>query len=302
MTRSDTAERVRHDPRPPAIERTEVLVPGPAEALANMLQVAMPDVQSGPGLPLLWHWVYLLERPPQGDLGPDGHPARGGIPVPPGPGRRRMWAGGRVRTLGVLRCGEPATRRTSILRSADKQGRTGPMTFVTVGHTIIQGGQAVVEEEQDIVYREAAAPGTGASAPPSGPSHARSETPPPTRESAPIGPNDWEVEVSPSLLFRYSALTYNAHRIHYDRDFARDVDGYAGLVVHGPLQATLMAEAARQLGLAGSPPQAFDYRLLSPLLEHEGLVVSASATDDGVATAVRDWTGRQTAAGTLRTP
>ncbi|MGV1008062.1 MAG: FAS1-like dehydratase domain-containing protein [Dermatophilaceae bacterium] len=275
-----------------SIERTEVLVPGPARALAGLLGVRLPDVAGADGLPLLWHWIYLLERPDQADLGPDGHPARGGIPVPPGPGRRRMWAAGRVVTSGRLRCDEPATRHTRVLNSTDKQGRTGPMTFVKIGHEIMQRGRVVISEEQDIVYR-AAAPADGAPAP-AGDSDAESVDP------APTAPGDWEVDVSPTLLFRYSALTYNAHRIHYDRDFCRDVEGYPGLLVHGPLQATLMAEAARRHGVDTTSAVQFDYRLLSPLLDHQGLVVSATPADDGWATAVRDRSGRQTATGTLR--
>ncbi|HEY6496303.1 MAG TPA: hypothetical protein VIZ43_23730, partial [Trebonia sp.] len=114
-------------------ERTEVPQPEPACALADLLGVPVPDLGRGAGLPPLWHWVYLLDRPPLADLGPDGHPARGGVPAPPGPGRRRMWAGGRVRTSGPLRCGEPATKRTRVLAVTDKRGRYGPLTFVTVG-------------------------------------------------------------------------------------------------------------------------------------------------------------------------
>ena len=96
------------------IERTETLLPGPALALGALLDVPVPDLDGGAGLPLLWHWMYLLERPAQADLGPDGHPVRGTIPAPPEPGRRRMWAGGRVRAIGPLRCGEPATRRSRV--------------------------------------------------------------------------------------------------------------------------------------------------------------------------------------------
>jgi 3-methylfumaryl-CoA hydratase len=270
------------------ITRKETLAPEPARALGALLGVPVPDLERD-GLPLLWHWVYLLERPAQADLGPDGHPVRGTIPAPPGPGRRRMWAGGRVRTSGALRCGAPASRRTSVLAVAEKDGRSGRLTFVTVGHEISQGGAVVISEEQDIVYRQEAAPSRPASGPvPSG------QAGPVT----PAGPGDWEIEISPSLLFRFSALTYNAHRIHYDRDYARDVEGYPGLLTHGPLQALAMAEAARAAGRAGN--RSFDYRLVSPLFDFQGLVVSAVHGTDGVtSTAARDRHGRQTASGRL---
>ena len=139
------------------ITRTETLAPEPASALGALLGVPVPDLE-GDGLPLLWHWIYLLDRPAQADLGPDGHPVRGTLPAPPGPGRRRMWAGGRVRTSGPLRCGVPASRRTSVLTVTEKEGRSGKLTFVTVGHQVSQGGVVVISEEQDIVYREEAVP------------------------------------------------------------------------------------------------------------------------------------------------
>ncbi len=223
------------------IERTETLQPGPADALGALLGVPVPDLDRGARLPLLWHWLYLLDRPAQADLGPDGHPVRGVLPVPPAPGLRRMWAGGRVRTRGPLRSGFPATKRTSVLSVTEKQGRSGHLTFVTVGHQITQDGQLAVDEEQDIVYRDAIvvpAPAPAAEA-------AFAEGPDSEPPEVPLGDGEREIDISPTLLFRFSALTYNAHRIHYDRDFARDVEGYPGLLTHGPLQALAMAEAAR---------------------------------------------------------
>ncbi|MEV4603468.1 MaoC family dehydratase N-terminal domain-containing protein [Amycolatopsis sp. NPDC049253] len=258
-------------------ERTELLVPGPAEALGALLDVPVPDLDGGEGLPLLWHWLYLLDRPAQADLGPDGHPVRNTVVAPPAPGRRRMWAGGRVRTRGTLRCGEPATRHSTVLSTQDKQGRSGLLTFVVVGHRIEQGGQVVVEEEQDIVYR----PLGGATTSEDGP-------------VVPAAPDEWSIAVTPALLFRFSALTFNAHRIHYDRDYARDVEGYPGLLTHGPLQVLAMAEAARARGSHGGAH--FEYRLVAPLFDHQGLIVRA----DSQTTSVRDVFGRQTATGTLR--
>jgi 3-methylfumaryl-CoA hydratase len=281
------------------ITRTETLVPEPAQALAALLGVPVPDLERD-GLPLLWHWIYLLDRPAQADLGPDGHPVRGTLPAPPGPGRRRMWAGGRVRTSGPLRCGVPATRRTSVLAVAEKQGRSGRLTFVTVGQEISQDSAVVISEEQDIVYREdAGSPAAASSAAVSGTAASGTAA---SGTGVPPGPGEWEIEISPSLLFRFSALTYNAHRIHYDRDYARDVEGYPGLLTHGPLQALAMAEAVRAAGRASgrSGNLSFDYRLVSPLFDFQGLVVSAAAGPDGATvTAARDRHGRQTASGRL---
>ncbi|GAA1977076.1 FAS1-like dehydratase domain-containing protein [Amycolatopsis minnesotensis] len=264
------------------IERTEVLHHGPAEALGSLLDVPLPDLDRD-GLPLLWHWVHLLDRPAQADLGRDGHPVRHAVPAPPEPGRRRMWAGGRVRLNGPLRCGLPATRRTKVLSVREKQGRTGRLTFVVVGHRISQGGRLVVDEEQDLVYRDAAA----------GPVPVRED-----RAAEPVADDEWAIDVTPSLLFRFSALTYNAHRIHYDRDYARDVEGYPGLVTHGPLQALVMAEAARRRGAGGA--RFFGYRLVSPLFDHQGLVAGVVPGPGETTTTVRDRYGRQTATGTLR--
>jgi len=255
-------------------EVTELITPGPAEALSGLLGVeGTPFVE----MPLLFHWVYLLDRPPTVALGPDGHQAVGGMPVPPGPGLRRMFAGGRAWRHGALRIGAEATRRTWQASSAVKEGRTGPLRFVTVRTEISQGGQVVVSEEQDLVYRE---PGVAGEAPaPAG--------------AVVAGDGDWVVEVDPVLLFRYSALTYNAHRIHYDRDYAR-AEGYPGLVVHGPLQALLMAELARPFG------SEFAYRLVAPLYEDDGLIVSATPEGKTIDVSCRDASGRVTATGVLR--
>jgi 3-methylfumaryl-CoA hydratase len=268
-------------------QRTEIPQPEPGYALGDLLGVPVPDLAKGEGLPPLWHWVYLLDRAAQADLGPDGHPVRGTLPAPPGPGRRRMWAGGRVRTNGPLRCGEPATKRTRVLAVTEKHGRTGRLTFVTVGVEVLQDGAVVVDEEQDIVYRDTA----GAAAPPRSAEAPRSEVPPAEGER--------EIVISPTVLFRFSALTYNAHRIHYDRDYCRDVEGYPGLLTHGPLQAIAMAEAARAVGRTAYV--SFEYRLVAPLFDDQGLIVSAfPGPDDVTRTYARDRYGRQTATGTLR--
>lgn len=265
------------------VRRTGLIAPEPAEALAGLLDVAVPDL--GAGLPLGWHWLHLLERPAQRDLGADGHPLRDAVPAPPEPGRRRMWAGGSIRSLGPLRVGRSATRTSRVLSTSEKSGRSGRLTFVTVGHTIEQDRAVVVEERQDTLYRDAVAlaPVPDGAAEGAGP--------------VPVAPGEWEVPVGPTLLFRFSALTYNGHRIHYDRDYARDVEGYPGLVVHGPLQALLMAELARARGVRTVPGATIDYRLVAPLHDHQGLVVGADAEGDELVTSVRDGAGRRTAQG-----
>ena len=263
------------------VERTELLLPGPADALGALLDVPVPDLD-GVGLPLLWHWLYLLDRPARADLGPDGHPVRRAVLEPPGAGRQRMFAGGGVRTYGSLRCGELATRRSVVRSLRETHGRSGRLIFAEVGHQIMQRGRIVVDEIQNIVYRDAAsgsvdAPGASVMVPPT--------------------EAEWAIEISPTLLFCFSALTYNAHRIHYDRDYARDVEGYPGLLTHGPLQALAMAEAARALD---SACQTFDYRLVAPLFDHQGMIVKAEPGPDSTMTSVRDVFGRQTATGVMR--
>ena len=264
-------------------ELTELITPGPAQALAGLLGVPAADE----ALPLLWHWVYLLDRPPQAILGADGHPARNAIPTPPGPGLRRMFAGGRVARPGPLRIGAQATRRTWQASSARKQGRSGPLHFVTVRTEISQDGQVVITEEQDLVYRVPSPAADGAPAP----TVPREPAPPPASD----GSRDWPVEVNPVLLFRFSALTYNAHRIHYDRDYTR-AEGYPGLLVHGPLQALLMAELARPELPARCD---YSYRLVAPLFDGQGLIVSAAADQDAIRVTARDGAGRTTATGVL---
>lgn len=197
-----------------------------------------------------------------------------------------MWAGGRVRTSGPLICGEQAIKRSRVLSVQEKQGRSGALTFVVVGHQVLQEGRTTIDEQQDIVYRET----TSSAGPPS--------SPPPSGPVVPARDGEQEIEVTPTLLFRFSALTYNAHRIHYDRDYARDAEGYPGLLTHGPLQALAMAEAARAAGCGGH--QHFEYRLTAPLFDHQGMIVSLAKQPDAMATAVRDRYGRQTATGVLR--
>jgi 3-methylfumaryl-CoA hydratase len=263
---------------------TEVVAEGPAVALAGLLDVPAPTGS----LPPMWHQVHLLERPPQHVLGPDGHPTRG-IPAPPGPGRKRMFAGGRVTTLRPLAIGEEATRTTWVAATVEKPGRTGQLTFVTVRSEFTQGGGLAVVEEYDVVYR---APGSSVPARPG-----TLEDPP---WQAPEGVAHLTLRADAALLFRYSALTYNAHRIHYDHEWVRE-EGYADLVVHGPLQALLLAELACRNGvdLMG---RELAYRLVSPMVGPQSFTVAAGAEGVDRGGEVRDVHGTVTATSRIRPP
>jgi 3-methylfumaryl-CoA hydratase len=258
--------------------RRGLITADPAMALANLLGTDPPERE----VPPLWHGVYLLERPPHAALGPDGHPTTG-IPAPPGPGQRRMFAGGRVRTLTPLAIGAAAVRRTRVARTLEKRGRSGRLTFVTVRNEYSQGGQLAVVDELDIVYR-ASGP-----APSAAPGSLRDDPWPAPREPS------LTLTADEALLFRFSALTYNAHRIHYDHTWAQ-LEGYRDLVIHGPLQALMMAELMRRCG-AGLVGREFSYRLVAPMVGPQTFTVVAAAdgVDSGVE--VHDVHGTRTAIG-----
>jgi len=244
-------------------ELTDVLEPARSNALRAALGDSAPRA-TGDDLPLLHHWLYFWNVQPPAGLGADGHPAKGGF-LPPVPLPRRMWAGGRLRFLQPLKLGELVTKISTISKVEAKSGKSGNLVFVTVEHRISSGQGLAIVEEQDLVYREPAAPGSIAA--PAGDS---------------VAPNAaWRSEVSPDtvLLFRYSALTMNGHRIHYDLPYARDEEAYPALVVHGPLQATLLADlAARSLG---KPLATFDFRGMSPAFAGAKLHVCGEPEGDG---------------------
>jgi 3-methylfumaryl-CoA hydratase len=210
--------------------REEVIAEFPAQAAAAMLDRAATGLAAGGALPALWHWFYFLPRASRSELDQDGHPKRGGF-LPPVPLPRRMFAGARTQVLAPITIGAPAVREGEILAVRETTGKSGRLVFVTVRYRISQEGMLRVEEEQDIVYRE---PGPPMAAPE--PLSSPPEAP----------PGAWVSDISPDpvLLFRFSALTFNAHRIHYDLPYAREVEGYPGLVVHGPLTAILLAAMA----------------------------------------------------------
>jgi 3-methylfumaryl-CoA hydratase len=217
---------------PEPVETTDTITVGPALALAALLDTEPTVTGPGDPIPPLWHWLYFLDRPASRELGPDGHPAAGRF-MPPLPQRRRMFAGGRVSYHRPIRCGDEVTRRSELADATIRHGRTGELLFVTVRSVFTSSGAAIATEEQDLVYR-------------SGPPSTPAGRPEPT--AAPAAPAPWRLQIVPDpvLLFRFSALTYNAHRIHYDEGYATGVEGHPGLVVHGPLLALLCLELPRR--------------------------------------------------------
>lgn len=233
--------------------RTQTHEGGVTPNLAGMLNAAVShdlspvrDVRAGMELPSLWHWVAFPEFVPMSDLGHDGHPALGDF-LPPLPFRRRMWAGGDVRFKGALHVGEVLSRVSTIRAVTQKDGKTGRMAFVTVDHVTTGEFGGVIEEEQNIVYLDI---------PPS--FRPPRQVPVPERLAY-----DERVPMNEVRLFRYSAATFNAHRIHYDLPYAQQVEKYPALVVHGPMQATMAIEAARRH--TGQTPTRFNYRVVHPM-------------------------------------
>jgi 3-methylfumaryl-CoA hydratase len=231
-------------------EAEEFIALAPVQAALALLDDTTREFTEGSALPQLWHWFFFLPRVPQSQLGPDGHPHRGGF-MPPIELPRRMFAGARVRFLWPLVIGERARRRSVIRAVSEKAGRTGKLAFVTVCHQIEQDDRICIEEEQDIVYREAGARVAA----------------PEVKELAPVPAGSWSrvITPDPTLLFRFSALTFNAHRFHYDRDYATVEEGYPGLVVHGQLTAVFLMELVRSH--SPRPLISFAFRGLAPLFD-----------------------------------
>ncbi len=249
---------------PGAVHSSRRVDPWPAAAFAALLDTAPPPLGPGDPLPPLWHWFTLLDHPAQAELGADGHPADGHF-LPPIPHRRRMFAGGRYRRHAPIPVGAELACRSSLTGVTVKRGRSGELAFVTVRHELSVAGAVVGVEEQDIVYRSSPDGSTRPAA-----------TPAPADTS---GDADWRLTLptDPVRLFRFSALTYNGHRIHYDEPYATAVEGYPGLVVHGPLLALLALELPRRH--APEPVAEFAYRLIKPAFA--GAVVEATARRTG---------------------
>jgi 3-methylfumaryl-CoA hydratase len=221
------------------------------------------EPKPGDPAPVTMHWCYMLPIVSAAEIGPDGHPARGGF-LPPVPLPRRMWAGGQTEVLDLLRVGDAVTRRSVIGNVELKTGSTGALCFVTVDHTYSTPRGTAIKEVQNIVYRD--------------PPPANAKAPPPPAP-APKAKHSKPLVANPVTLFRYSALTFNGHRIHYDRPYVMNEEGYPGLVVHGPLQAALLLEYAIELR-GGKPPKTFMHRGVNPLFDGE-LAVNAQPTADG---------------------
>lgn len=247
-----------------------------ARLLAATLGLPQDALQAGTPLPPLWHWIYFLEGLPPSELGRDGHPARGGF-LPPVPLANRMWAGGNVLFHFDVPLGSDVQKRSRIQSVEHKQGRSGELVFVTVLHEVLHDGQVAVSETHDIVYKGPTPPGGTAISPQM----------PVAMHSKPFVPTS-------TTLFRYSALTFNGHRIHYDVDYCRDVEGYANLVVHGPLNATLLAGYAQDI--AGKPLRQFRYRGLQPSLIGNALSINAAPEGEGLCV----WTGLPDASVSMR--
>lgn len=231
---------------------------------ATINYAAAESIVDGAPLPPLWHWTYFLEGPPTRELGSDGHPARGGF-MPPVPLPNRMWAGGRVSFRAPLIIGTSVRKTSSILNVDHKAGNSGELVFVTVLHELHSPqGELLIREEQDLVYKGATPPARPSAAP-------AAEAP--SRFTTTYTPNS-------AMLFRYSALTFNGHRIHYDVDYCRETEGYKNLVIHGPLNATMLAGYAGEV--SGRRLREFSYRGLSPALLGNSITIHADVQDDCV--------------------
>ncbi|MFT3780126.1 MAG: MaoC family dehydratase N-terminal domain-containing protein [Ottowia sp.] len=245
-------------------ESVDQITPTPIRLMQATLDSASA-ASLPPHLPPLWHWLYFLPGERQSNVGPDGHPRRGGF-LPPVTLPRRMWAGGRLQFLQPLPVGE-TVQRVSLIKSINvKAGRSGRLVFVTVQHEVSGAQGVAIHEEQDIVYRDPPAPGAPAPQPAAAPTDeqfGRTVTP------------------DPVLLMRYSALTFNGHRIHYDRPYAMQEEGYPGLVVHGPLIATLLMEELRH-AYPDKTVRSFEFKAVSPLFDTAPFTVNGKL-DGGTA-------------------
>lgn len=226
----------------------DVVTLTPLRALASTLDYPDEPWPEGRSVPPFWHWLYFLPTHRHSALGPDGHAERGGF-LPPVPLPRRMWAGSRLTFSAPLRPGQPIRRDSTIEAVRAKEGRTGTLVFVTVRHEVRAEGALALVEHQDIVYRDAPKPGE----------------PLPTPQDAPAAAT-WSrrIDPDPVLLFRYSALTFNGHRIHYDQPFTVHEEGYPGIIVHGPLIATLLLDLVHRKQ-PGAVVREFAFRAMKPL-------------------------------------
>ena len=247
-----------------AEESRDRVTSGPLDRLSATLDRDDPPAREGDAVPPLGHWLFFLPDARQSEIGPDGHPKRGGFLPPVHELPRRMWAGSRISFAGEIRVGDAIVRRSVIKSVHRKKGASGPLVFVTVRHEIGRDGETpAIVDEHDIVYR-------GLQAPAVKPSTQKAE------------PAAWRRELVPDAvqLFRYSALTFNGHRIHYDRDYVAREEGYPGLVVHGPLIATLLVDLIRR-NAPTARLREFSFRAVSPLFDGNRMSVNATPPDAG---------------------
>lgn len=239
-----------------SVETVDIASASPVRRLAAMLDEDAGAV-AGDVLPLLGHWLFHLPETPQAELGPDGHAAKGSF-LPPIAQPRRMWAGGSFRFLTPVRIGAEMVKHTTIVDVVEKRGTSGEMVFVTLRHVIVADGEDAIVEDQDLVYL-----------PPSPPTVSKPGVqPPPDSERGMVADE--------ALLLRFSALTFNAHRIHYDGDYAREQEGYPALVVHGPLQAMLLLRHAQADGIE---PAGFAFRARAPLYAGRPFTLARAGND-----------------------
>ena len=250
------------------------------KGLRATLFLPVGEPKTGDAAPFTVHWCLAPPVVPVSELGPDGHPARGGF-LPPVPLPRRMWAGGELEFIDTLRVGDEVTRTSHIKDVSLKSGSTGTLCFVSVDHELTTKRGIAIRERHDIVYRDV----TPAQATPAKPAGA-----------PPVAKHRETHMADPVLLFRYSALTFNGHRIHYDRDYVTKVEGYPGLIFHGPMQAALQIEFAAKL--RSIVPKKFAYRGVQPLFEGSEFSVNANETGDGMETWTANSAGQPTMKGT----
>ncbi len=257
-----------------SLEQRDLIDVGRACALQASLDDPFPPLREGDALPPLWHWAFFWEMARSAELGGDGLAVGSGL-LPPIDLPRIMWAGSRVAFAAPFVIGEVATRRSTIRDIVEKRGRSGRLCFVTLRHELLQKGVVCVEEEMDVVYREAAQTGESLGA----------GKPPPAEA-------DWcrEIVPSPVLLFRYSALTWNSHRIHYDRDYVTREEGYPGLIVHGPLLATLMLDQLRRQ-MPDARVTRFAFTAQRPVFDSGNFTVAGAAKSERAALWIADSDG-----------
>ena len=271
---------------PTTEHRRDRVTAAAARSLHDLLDRSGAAPAEGERLPILWHWLAFTPQASQCDIGQDGNPTTGGF-LPPTAGRRRMYAGGKVTVTGDVRIDQPLERASVVSHVAGKRGKSGALLFVTVDHEILATGGAI-RDRNDIVYKD----------------------PQPTSTVAPVaqslGDNEWTggrtVNIDPVVLFRFSALTYNAHRLHYDRDYATKEEGYSGLVVHGPLQAILLADLAHRM-FPDQAVESFAFRSNAPAFDNSPLQLrglsNAGATELELAVFTGNGTQSMSARATL---